>query len=218
MYKAELNNKSDVLKWYEARDNSCYIVCTGLKMDSKQIFSKWINDDHIIGNNKLDEALSFIENNNSNCNTYTIMSFPYDGNITDIKLKDLEGEVIRFQFHLPGSYSSNNTLGSVSTIVERPGNDYAKEMLAMMRQQNDQLLAKLEALEQKRLLQEQIEDEEDEEDEIITPTPKDRLMGALAGIVENPAFSDTILGLVGMAVSKFITPNNNTNDNGSNSN
>jgi hypothetical protein len=56
-------NKEDVLRWYDARDNSCFVMCTGVKMDAKQIFSKWTQEES--GREKLETALEFIANNAS---------------------------------------------------------------------------------------------------------------------------------------------------------
>jgi len=208
IFKAELNNKEDVLKWYEARENPCFVLCTGVKMDSKQIFSKWVQESD--GREKLETALDFITNNPNNYNTYTIVSFPYEEGVESMKLKELEGETIRFQFH--NSYSSSQSIGAVATIETTAKNpsDYGRELLAMMQQQNAALLQRMAMLEAK--LEE--EEEEDEEEEIEEPaklTGKERLLGALAGIVENPSFQDSLIGIAGMAIAKFVTPKNEDN-------
>ena len=215
LFKAELNNKEDVLRWYEARDNSCYFICTGVKLDAKQIFSKYTGEDGTIGTDKLRTSLEFIANNVSNSNTYTLVSFPYEESADNIKIKDIEGEMIRFQFNIAG-YSQS--LGAISTpsISEGSSNDYAKALLQMMQKQNEAMFNKFQELEMK--LNEKLneeEDEEDEDDEEPQPlTGKERLMGALAGIVEKPEFTETMFGLVGMAINKFLSPKE-TKENGS---
>jgi len=205
LFKPELNNENDVLRWYDARENPCYVLCTGVKLDARQIMSKWVNDDNIAGKEKLLEALNFITNNPSNINVYTLVSFPYNEGIENEKLKDLEGETIRFQFHT--SNYSTNTLGNVSTsVISENKSDYAKELLLMMRQQNEALLQRIEAIEQKRQMEIEMEVEDDEDDTPEPPTGKERLLGALAGIVERPEFTETIFGVVGMVLNKFMTP------------
>jgi hypothetical protein len=203
IFKAELNNKGDVLKWYEARENPCFVLCTGVKMDAKQIFSKWVQDED--GKEKLETALSFIENNSSNHNTYTIVSFPYENGIETMKLKDLEGETIRFQFHT-SSYSSIQPLQTIEGT--KNNSDYGRELIGMIQRQNEAIMQRIEAMENKI----EQEEEEDEETEPIKFTGKERLMGALAGIVEHPEFTNTIFGIAGMALSKFMTPKNETNE------
>jgi hypothetical protein len=187
LFKPELNNETDVLRWYDARENPCYVLCTGVKLDARQIMSKWVNDDNIAGKEKLLEALNFITNNSSNINVYTLVSFPYTEGIENEKLKDVEGETIRFQFH--SSNYSSYTLGNTPTVISDNKSDYAKELLLMMKQQNAELLQRIQAIEDRRLL----EEEEDDEDETKEPlTGKERLLGALAGIVERPEFTETI--------------------------
>ena len=206
LFKAEINNKADVLRWHDARENSCFVLCTGVKMDVKQIFSKWVSDDNVSGREKLETALEFIENNVNNYNVYTIVSFPYEDGIANMKLKDLEGETIRFQFH-SSNYSSTSNIGAVSTVSASEGkaNDYGRELLLMMQKQNESLMSRLEQMEYKLNQQEDEEEEEDEESEPITG--KERLIGALAGIVERPEFTETMFGLIGMIASKFIPQN-----------
>jgi hypothetical protein len=208
IFKAELNNKEDVLKWYEARENPCFVLCTGVKMDSKQIFSKWVQESD--GREKLETALDFITNNQNNYNTYTIVSFPYEEGVESMKLKELEGETIRFQFH--NSYSSSQSIGAVATIetTGKNASDYGRELLAMMQQQNAALLQRMSMLEAK-LEEEEEEDEEEEIEEPVKLSGKERLLGALAGIVENPSFQDSLIGIAGMAIAKFVTPKNEEN-------
>ena len=206
LFKPELNNQDDVLKWYEARENPCYVLCTGVKLDAKQIISKWTNEDNISGKDKLYEALDFITKNPSNTNVYTLVSFPYHEGIENEKLKDLEGETIRFQFHTSGY--STTTLGNVAqNVISDSKSDYAKELLLMMRQQNEALLQRIEAIERKRQLEIEMETEEDDDDDDQPKTisGKERLLGALAGIVERPEFTETIFGVVGMVLNKFMS-------------
>ena len=208
IFKPELNNKVDVLRWYDARENACFVICTGVKLDAKQIFSKWVSDDNINGREKLETALNFIESNGSNYNIYTIVSFPYYEGCENEKIKDVEGETIRFQFHT-STYSSN-TLGAVATttISENKPGDYGRELLLMMQKQNEALMQRIELM-QNQLEQKQLDDDDDDDDDDDEPqqiSGKERLMGALAGIVEKPEFTETVFGLVGMALNKFLTP------------
>ena len=218
IFKAELNNAGDVLKWYEARENPCFIICTGVKLDSRQIFSKWLQEES--GREKLETALEFITNNINNYNTYTIVSFPYEEGIESIKIKDVEGEMIRFQFHT--SYSSSQTIGTLATtsLSESKANDYGRELLLMMQKQNELMMQKFESLQYQFEMQKQLEEEEEEEEDEDPqqPTGKERLIGALAGIVEKPEFMETMFGLVGMALQKFMpspssNPGHNENNN-----
>ena len=121
-----------------------------------------------------------------------------------MKLKDLEGETIRFQFH-SSNYSSTANIGAVSTVSASEGkaNDYGRELLVMMQKQNEALMFRLEQMEQK-INEEQEEEEEEEEPEPEPVTGKERLIGALAGIVERPEFTETMFGLIGMIASKFM--------------
>lgn len=204
IFKPELSKKEQVLSWYDARENSCFVLCTGVKMDSKQIFSKWVSDDNIAGREKLEIALNFIVDNPNNFNTYTIVSFPYEEGIETSKLKDLEGETIRFQFN--NSSYSTTTLGSIVT-ESTTTKDYGRELLLMMKAQNDALQARLDAM-QDRL----DEEEEQEEEDNFRISGKERLMGALAGIVERPEFTDTLMGIVGLVVNKFIPQKQDNGD------
>jgi hypothetical protein len=201
LFKAELNKKVDVMRWYDARDNSCYIICTGTKIDPKQIFSKWLSDDDVSGREKLEIALNFIEENQSNYNAYTLVSFPYEDGIEKMKVKDLEGEIIRFQFNT-SSYSS--TVGSVAvqSISEGNSSDYGKVVLDMMQKQHDGIMMRMELMEQR--LEQQEEEEEEEEEEAPVVTGKDRLMGAVAGIIEKPEFTETMFAMAGMAIGKLF--------------
>ena len=197
IFKAELNNKEDVLRWYDARENSCYIVCTGVKLDTRQIFSKWTNEDNIAGKANLEISLDFIEKNTGNINTYTIVSFPYEEGIESIKLKDIEGETIRFQFN-SSTYSSVpiQSLGSI-VDTDKSSNEYGKQLILMMQRQNDALLQRIDIL-QERIEQEEEEEEEEEEEKQLSG--KDRVYGALAGLLEKPQFADTMFGGTGTGI------------------
>jgi hypothetical protein len=78
----------------------------------------------------------------------------------------------------------------------------------MMQKQNEALMQRIELM-QNQLEQKQLDDDDDDDDDDDEPqqiSGKERLMGALAGIVEKPEFTETVFGLVGMALNKFLTP------------
>lgn len=208
IFKPELNNKQDVLAWYDARENACFILCTGVKLDTRQIFSKWTDEDNIAGREKLEQALEFIEKNPGNYNTYTIVSFPYEEGIEKSKLKDIEGETIRFQFHSSNYSSSTIAAVAVPGSIEKSANDYGRELIVMMQKQNEAMMQRIEMLHTKI---EELEQEEEEEEE--PPTGKELLMGAIAGIVEKPEFTETMFGLIGMVLNKFIPVSNPSQQN-----
>jgi hypothetical protein len=211
-FSAELGNKEEVLNWYDTRDNSCYIICTGVKIDGKTIFSKWVSDDNIAGSDKLKIALEFIEKNLNNYNVYTIISFPYYEGAENEKIKEIEGETIRFKFH--NSYTQNNNIGAVSvpSVSESQNNYFGKELILMMQKQNDILMQRIDSLQMQMQQKEEEEEDEDEDEEIEPLTGKERLIGALATIVEKPEFTDTMFGLIGMVVNKFIPDKTTSNE------
>ena len=204
LFKAEITNKEDLLKWYQARENSCYIICSGTRIDGKQIRDKYLGSDGILGLEKLDSSINFLS---QTTNPYIICSFSYFEGVENVKIKDIEGEMIIFQFNL-ASYSTSVGAVSVPSVSESNSNDYGKALLQMMQKQNEAMLIKMQELEFK--LHQRLEEEEEEEEETTPITGKDRLMGALAGIVEKPEFTETIFGIVGMAFNKFLSPKENT--------
>lgn len=213
IFKPELNNQEQVLAWYESRDNACFIIFTGVKCDSKAMFSKWINEDGIEGKDRLLQSLKFITDNVGNSNTYTILSFPYEEGCESWKVKDIEGETIRFQFHVSGY--SVSTIGNAPQIIESKDNAFATQLFTMMQKQNELIMTRFEQIELKIQEQEGDEDDDDDDDDApIVPTGKERLMGALAGIVENPAFAETVLTIGATLIGKLFDNKKTNNDGG----
>jgi hypothetical protein len=209
LFKAEITNKEDLLKWYQARENSCYIICSGTRIDGKQIRDKYLGSDGIIGLEKLNSSVDFLS---QTTNPYIICSFNYFEGVETVKIKDIEGEMIIFQFNI-ASYSNSVGAVAIPSIAENNSNDYGKVLLQMMQKQNEAMFAKMQEFEYKLQERLQIEEEDDEDDEDEEPAPltgKERLMGALAGIIEKPEFTETMFGLVGMAFNKFLAPKENT--------
>ena len=162
IFKPELGNKSQVLSWYDTRENPCYIVFTGVKVDVRNIFSRWTNDESDQGREKLEQALTFIEENSGNSNTYTIISFPFEEGNENIKVKDIEGESIRFQFNNSLYSQSIGTIPVKESITVTNGDgNYAKELMIMMQRQNEMVLQQLQSFEIR--LQEMDDDDEEEE-------------------------------------------------------
>ena len=213
VFKPELFTQEQVLAWYDSRENSCFIVFTGVRCDSKSIFSKWINEDGHEGRERLSQSTKFIQDNASNSNTYTVLSFPYEEGCESWKVKDIEGEIIRFQFH-QSPYSIGNVQPQI--IESKTQDGFARDLFIMMQKQNDMVFARFEQLEA-RLQNDDDDDDDDNDNDIPLPPPlpsgKERLMGALAGIVENPAFAETILTVGAALIGKlFDTKKDNNND------
>lgn len=201
IFKPELGNKEDVLKWYTTRGNHCYLLFTGVKCDARQLLSKHLIDED--GTENLETVLSFISQNNSNTNVYTIISVPYFEGIENKRIGDLEGETIRFQFNT-STYSNNGQTITKEIFKDvSAGNEGYKAMVEMLSRQNQDLMNKLENM-QNSLLEMQEQDEDEDEDNQPPLSAKDRLMGAVAGIIEKPQFGDMLLGVVGMALQKFM--------------
>jgi hypothetical protein len=72
----------------------------------------------------------------------------------------------------------------------------------MMQKQHDGIMMRMELMEQR--LEQQEEEEEEEEEEAPVVTGKDRLMGAVAGIIEKPEFTETMFAMAGMAIGKLF--------------
>jgi hypothetical protein len=216
IFKNELTTADQVKRWYENREGvCCFMIFTGVRVDPKQIFSKFVGADSSAGMDKLGTTLDFITENVSNSNTYTIIAFPYEEGIENIKVKDVEGETIRFQLN-PSYYSKQNDTIAGITInnppVAKDGNDYATYALNLLKEQNSALMGRLELLQQKEMYLEEEEEEEDEEPE--PPTPTQRIMGALAGLIEKPQFQDVVIGAGMGLINRFFPQQNFDNGNG----
>lgn len=208
LFKPELGNKEDVLKWYDTRGNNCYLLFTGVKCDARQLLSKHLKDEN--GTENLETVLSFISNNNSNTNVYTIISVPYFDGIETKRVGDLEGETIRFQFN-NSYYSSGGKETFTKEIINnvQSGNDGYKVMVEMLHKQNQQLMERLDNMQQKLLEREEDEEEEDEEPEELTG--KEKLMGAIGGLIEKPQVADLIGAIGAVLIQKFMGNGNNGN-------
>ena len=215
IYKPELKRKEDVERWYKSReaDSPCFLIFVGVKADPKQIFAKYWGDDSSAGLVKLNEALSFIDENT--INTYTIICVPYDDTIAELKVRDIEGETIRFQLN-ESFYSKNKEVfdKNVSIVNNLPPgekeNSHANYAIQLLERQNAELMARLNELQQH--ITNRFDDDDEEDMEPEPPSTRDRLMGALAGLLEKPQTAEVLGGLGSLLIQKLSgNGNNNTN-------
>jgi len=207
--KPELGTKEDVISWYDSRENECYFIFIGEKI-GKEVFAKYVGDDTNVGRDRLVNSLQFIESNANNSNIYTIVAFNYYEGSESIKTTNVEGETVRFQLH-NSFYSQNKEVFTPALIDNKATLDEpSRLMFSFMEKQNAKLQEELNQL-RERL-------EEQEEEEAIEPpviNGKDRLLNSLAGMIESPMFTETVLtigaGLINGLMQKF-------NNNGSTSN
>jgi len=217
LFKPELTTKDQVMAWYRSRDNSCFVIFTGVRCDPKLVFAKHLAEED--GGAKLETVLNFIVENGQNTNTYTIISVPYEEGIEAFKIKDMEGETIRFQFNtsLYQAQKENNQVSITNMFPENEKIDHAKFAINFLQQQNAELMQNIRTLQEQILQQQNNDPFEEEPEEPEEPTAKERILGTLAGLIEKPAVQEGLasaIGAIGVLIAaKFSKNNDRGNEN-----
>lgn len=198
-FKPELKDKRSVIAYYDLCNNPKYQIFVGTTTNRENLVINWLDDDNgESGKEQLMMWLNMIEETPSNTNVYTFQSVQNviektkNGNT----YKECTGLTQRFQLH-EATFSiapkeTNESLIPTNSV-------YIEKMLFLMEKQNSELKERL------LLLESQNDDDDDDDvfdnDDVVVEkekSPQDRILGALAGIIERPQFIDMVeMGIMG---------------------
>jgi hypothetical protein len=157
-YKPELHSIESVMSYFDQYDDSAYQVFAGHKPEAAYCRFTYTGNDKGIGREKLLEALQSVVSNPDNTNTYLLQILTSKGK----KMEPINS--ITFQLNKPNQYYpvANNHNSN-----------------------NDLIIAKLNAIEQRINLIEEDEEEEEEEE--------NNDLGALGNLINNPQLQTLLM-------------------------
>jgi len=221
MAKAELYTKEAVLNYYTASPYTMYRVYVGYVPTRTGCRYEYLDSDKNEGEGRLSDALDAIENNKMNSNVYCLELIK-EIETRQAKSKEISKEIaavcIAFQINLPNGVNSmeKTNVGSVPVNIYTPNTpatnmDFSERLFAMMQKQNELIQDRLDQLETQINEQKQIgnidEDPEENTEEDPTPAEKsgaDKVLGALAGILERDEVKSAAAAIIMGLASKFL--------------
>jgi hypothetical protein len=139
-YKPELHNLESVISYYEQYDEAGYSVYAGHKPETAYCRFTYSGNDKNIGREKLLEALQSVVSNPDNTNTYLLQIITNKG-------------------------KKNEPVNSITFQLNKPNQYYPMAPQNMQIAGVNELIGKLNAIEQKLALMESEDEDEDEQSE-----------------------------------------------------
>jgi hypothetical protein len=221
MAKPELYNSESVINYYNASPFTMYRVYYGYKPDKTTCRYEYLNDDKGEGEKILVEALQAIESNKQNTNVYTLELIKEiekkQGRDKEI-VKEIPAVCIAFQINNPlqvlGSFQRDNIPGQPVNIINpmqpATGDAYADRFIKMMQDQNDLLKQELKELREKieQLNEADDDDDDDDVEEVkqlpLPETSEQKIIGALAGILQREEVQNAASAIIMGLATKFM--------------
>ena len=223
MARAELYTKEAVLDYY--RNNPCtmYRVYIGYTPTKTGCRYEYLEEDKATGEGVLSQALDAIEANKQNTNVYClelIKEIQEKQARTKTITKEITSTCIGFQINFPNGVE-NVTKGSVGNIpvnIYNPSTpstnmDFSERLFSMMEKQNDLIKQRLDDLQQQideRTSVGNVDDDDDDDEMPELPSPNieksgaDKVLGALAGILEREEVKSAAAAIIMGLATKFM--------------